>query len=117
GRHAVGAEANRLVGFEDEAAKEDRFTQCGAAVGQRPHIVVAMLARARDDDEMRRVGRGNEQLLLGRRLGKCRRRSGGEQGGENQMAHKYPPSEPAQWQASAQRATAASTNVRWRLQA
>src|SRR5260221_14642985 len=33
------------------------------------------------------------------------------------MTHEYPPFEPPQWQAGAQGATAASTNVRWRLQA
>ena len=68
-RHAVGADPHRLVGLEDEAAQQDRFAERQPPVGQGPHIFVAMLARGRDDDEVRRVAGRDEQLLLGRRFG------------------------------------------------
>ena len=76
-RHAVGADAQRLVGLEDEAAQQDRFAERQAAVGHRPHIFIAMLAGGRDDDVVRgvaRAGRAAGPSASARRARRKRRR-------------------------------------------
>ena len=64
-RHAVGAEGDGLVEFEDLTAEEDGIARHEGAVGEGPHGGFAVDAGGRKDGEDLGVGGGPGQVFGG----------------------------------------------------